>query len=145
MPGPPPKRSDHRRRRNKEGGEVEKLNVKNPEVDAPAAREGWHPLIADWYQSLIDSAQARYFEPSDWAHAQLIAYLFSNALIEKEQEDRKLPAMMIQTLFSEMSKLMTTEGERRRLRLEVERGNDGVDPDHAEVTSIMANYGRNLK
>lgn len=145
MPGPIPKRSEHRRRRNKEGGEVEKLNVKNPFVDMPDADESWHPMIIDWYNSLKESAQARMYEPSDHQHARLVAYLFSTALREKEQEDRKLPAMLLQTLFAEMSKLMTTEGERRRLRLEIERGNDGVDPDHAEVTSILAQYQEKFK
>ena len=48
--------------------------------------------------------------------------------------------MLLQTIFSEMSKLLTTEGERRRMRLEIERDNSGADKDRAEVTSIMAKY-----
>lgn len=140
MSGPVPKRSEHRRRRNKEGGEVETLNVKNPFVDMPAPDPEWHPLVHDWYVSLMESAQSRFYEPSDHQHARLLAHLLSTALREKEDEDRKLPAMLLQTIFSEMSKLLTTEGERRRMRLEIERGDSGADKDRAEVTSIMAKY-----
>lgn len=140
MPGPVPKRSDHRRRRNTDGGAVEKLHVKNPHVDMPTANPEWHPLVLDWYNSLAESMQSRLYEPSDHQHARLLAHLLSTALREKEEEDRKLPAMLLQTIFSEMSKLLTTEGERRRMRLEIERDDSGADKDRAEVTSIMAKY-----
>lgn len=140
MPGPVPKRSEHRKRHDNYGNVVEKLSVKNPHVDAPAPDDSWHPLVLDWYNSLAESAQSRYYEPSDWAHARILAHMLSSAFIEKEEEGKKFPAMLIQTTMSEMSKLLTTEGERRRMRLEIERDNSGADKDRAEVTSIMAKY-----
>ena len=48
--------------------------------------------------------------------------------------------MMLQTIFSEMGNLMTTEGARRRLRLELERAKAEDEKADAEVHSIMAQY-----
>ena len=60
MPGPIPKRSEERRRRNKEGGEVMKVNLADigaGEVDVPAPDENWHHVAYQLYMSLTQSGQ----------------------------------------------------------------------------------------
>jgi hypothetical protein len=49
MPGPVPKRSDQRRRRNKNDGPklVKASGGAAPEI--PPADEDWHPIAARWY------------------------------------------------------------------------------------------------
>lgn len=139
MPGPVPKRSDQRRRSNKDPMGVSKLPVSNPLVECPPVDESWHRLAKDWYLSLIESGQSFYYAASDWAHAVLVADLLSRELSAAD-EGGKPRAMMLQTIFSEMGNLMTTEGARRRLRLELERAKAEDEKADAEVHSIMAQY-----
>lgn len=124
--GPVPKRSDQRRRQNKEGGEVERVKVDGLTVEAPElAADDLEPLAVAWYRSLAESGQSRFYEPSDWFTAQLIARAISEFC-------RKPSAMMLSSLLSGASSLLVTEGDRRRLRLELERDSD----ESAEVTSL---------
>jgi len=127
--GPIPKRSDERIRRNKPDVPVEKLDaigiVQVPElgIDDP------HPFIVDFYESLKDSAQSRYYEPSDWQYARWLMYAMNDYI-----SGRKPSAVMFQSINTALSDLLITEGERRRVRLEIERGQSGQED--AQVTSI---------
>ncbi len=116
MPGPIPKRSEHRRRTNKDGGTIEKLQVSNPSVDQPDPDPSWHRAARNWYLSLAESGQAHYYEPADWQHAWLVAEILSREFALAE-DGGKLRAMMLQTVFGEMTNLLTTEGARRRFVL----------------------------
>lgn len=138
--GPAPKRSDMRVRRNKEN-EPEKVVVSKiaPEVKAPAEDPKWHISAKRWYRSLKKSGQAIFYEPSDWAYAQLAA-----DLLTIEMTATKPRAVMISRIQSMMDNLMTSEGARRRLRLELIReGASGGDDGNAPVIpiSLEAMYG----
>src|SRR5690606_5981412 len=73
--GPVPKREDERRRRNKNEDGIETTTVKVDEgpVKAPDVDTEWHPIAQEWFSSLRESAQSRFYEPSDWATAKYIA------------------------------------------------------------------------
>lgn len=137
MPGPVPKRSDQRRRRNKPAsGEVVSIVPSSPEdgvVDAPEADESWHPLMRDWFNSLKESGQAIFYEPSDWQTARIAAAVMSDGLNSGE-----LKATTLKEFNSMADSLMTTEGERRRLRVELQRGSEPSADD--ESVSVMADY-----
>ena len=130
MPGPPPKRSAERRRRNSPLAEtvhVPGLSVTHPEVD-----HRLHHLARDWYESLAQSGQAVYFEPSDWQAALVVARSLSKVLSAK-----KLSAVAFAAVWAAMGDLMTTEAARRRLRVEIER----VDaPDDDSGVTKMDDY-----
>jgi hypothetical protein len=98
-------------------------------VRVPAADRDWHPIAKRWYKSLKTSGQSAYYEPSDWATAQYVADLMSR-LLSKETPS----AEMVKAITPLMTSLVTTEGERRRVRLEIERGDAGP----AEVTAMDA-------
>jgi hypothetical protein len=129
--GPIPKRSEERRRRNKDDG---------PElIQAPAGTPGdlpdlpdsdplWHPIAADWYLSLRESGQSAFYEPSDWAMARYAAHVMSQVLLS----DRGPNGQLVAALNSVMSSLLTTEGDRRRARLELER----KKPAGAKLASV---------
>lgn len=136
--GPAPKRSDQRRRRNKEGGEVEKLHVIAEEVVRPEPNESWHYIALNWYNSLADSGQSIYYEPSDWQTAYITAELISAEFYD-HMDGRKIRPTMIAEVRALMTELLTTEAERRRVRLEVERA-QRQDNTEAEVVSIMKKY-----
>lgn len=118
--GPIPERSEARRRRNKNDdvGLVKAPSappVELPELPDPS--ELWHPIAKDWYLSLRESGQAAFYQPSDWAMARYAAELMSRGLLD----DRPPNGQYVAALNSVMASLLTTEGDRRRVRIELER------------------------
>lgn len=120
--GPVPKRSDQRVRRNKPDVAVEKVEsigvVAVPELgfDDP------HFLTVDLYRSLSESAQARFYEPSDYQIARSVLHF-----LDQQFKTSRPSGQMVQSLFSQLTDLLLTEGARRRVRLEVERAQAGGD------------------
>lgn len=101
-----------------------------PELPEPDAL--WHPIAADWYLSLRESGQAAFYQPSDWAVARYAADLMSKVLLSERGPNGQLVA----ALNSVMSSLLTTEGDRRRARMELERQKPGTVQTSASVTAI---------
>jgi hypothetical protein len=88
-----------------------------------------HPLAVAMYESLAKSGQAALMEPSDWEYARWVALVQSQAAARPS-------AMMLMAVDKMLANLLVTESERRRVRLELERG-PVVDPDEqAAVTSL---------
>lgn len=129
MPGPTPKRSAERRRRN----QVDVDSAPN----VPAVRLGPEPpewLVADglglfWYESLRTSGQAVYYTSSDWASAAIIAKAI-------DAFDKRPSAHMLAAILSGFSSLAATEGDRRRLRIELERVTHHDDDEDASVVAL---------
>lgn len=116
MPGPIPKRSEQRRRRNKpEGPKLTRISGA-AKVKPPAEDKTWHIAAKRWYRSLRHSGQHVFYEPSDWAYAQLAADMLSEEL--KQEKPR---AAVINQVMTMMDNLLTSEGARRRLRVELLR------------------------
>jgi hypothetical protein len=114
-----PKRSDQLIRRNKQDIPVEKLEVFGAVVAPPLGITDPHPIIREMYISLKESGQARYYEPSDWQYARFVMH-FADQLIKSARPS----GQMLATVQTMMSNLLMTEGDRRRVRLEVERTTD---------------------
>lgn len=150
MPGPPPKRSSQRRRRNETPGGIDSAaGAENVEIPEPG--RGWHRIARAWYLALADSGQARYYEPSDWSTAFLIAELMSRelkpqavgAVVLTRPDGTEVAkvvraavpvrAASLSSWLRAMTALMVTEGDRRRLRLELERPEEPRDPDVADM------------
>ncbi|MET7924733.1 hypothetical protein ABZT43_12205 [Streptomyces sp. NPDC005349] len=91
----------------------------------------WHPIATDWYLSLQKSGQAAFYQPSDWAMARYAAELMSRGLVS----DRPPNGQYVAALNSVMASLLTTEGDRRRARIELER-KPAVKQTPASVTAI---------
>ena len=161
MSGPIPKRESERRRRNTttESGvsnAVERLEVSDEEmsvrpVDMPAADPKWHPIATMLYESLGASGQRVFYEPSDWAIAHLAAESISRDLkpqfvgnnpVTGEPMVEKIPlkGASLSAYTKLFASLMATEGDRRRMRLELERGATMPAETEAEsnVVSIRA-------
>ncbi|WP_407285501.1 hypothetical protein [Streptomyces sp. BP-8] len=135
MPGPVPKRSDQRRRRNEPAGPapVKAEAGKTPAV--PRASGDWHPIAKRWFQSLKDSGQAQFYEQSDWLTAVYVAEAMSRNLGQS-----KFSAQLFQGVMSAMTDLLTTEGARRRARVELEREVSGEGPAEAARVTLMDAY-----
>ncbi|MFE0353592.1 hypothetical protein ACFYY9_26480 [Streptomyces nigra] len=132
--GPIPKRSEERRRRNKDDGPelVQAPSAPPAELpDLPEPDPNWHEIATDWYLSLRESGQAAFYQPSDWAVARYAAELMSRGL----SSDRPPNGQYVAALNSVMTSLLTTEGDRRRARIELERKKP-VQQAPASVTAI---------
>lgn len=136
--GPVPKRDDERIRRNLDPmGPVDKITVIGA-VIAPELELGEvHPLVSDLYASMQTSAQSKFFEDSDWQIARLAMHELNRHLTGP-----KPSAVFLQVLSSMLSSLLVTEGDRRRVRLEIDRNqNDG---QQAAVISIADRFRERL-
>lgn len=132
--GPVPKRSDQRIRRNKTEVPIDKVEaigvVRAPQLgfDDP------HHLTEDLFRSLSESAQSRYYEPSDYEMARSVLFF-----LDQQFKSPRPSAQMIAALFSQLTDLLITEGARRRVRLEVERQQGG-----AEVLDVADMFRKRL-
>lgn len=119
--GPIPERSEARRRRNKPDGpdliQAPNGTPDNLPDDLPDPDPMWHPIATKWFLSLRESGQAAFYQPSDWATAEYVADLMSRGLMGEKMPNGQYVA----ALNSLMSNLLTTEGDRRRARMELER------------------------
>src|SRR5690554_3147614 len=111
--GPVPKRSSERRRRNKDS-QVESV-VYVGSVEVPPAEGNWHPIAVGWYESLSESGQSQFFEPSDWAQARFVAEAMT-----KNLESSRFSSELFKAILAGMANLLTSEAARRRVRLEIE-------------------------
>lgn len=134
MPGPLPKRSDQKVRRNKEVIDIDTVQVSG-EVEVPELNlENPHHMVEDFWESLTESAEAIYYEPSDWQYARWTLHWMDHTL-----KASKPSAMLIQTINASLTELLVSEGSRRRLRMEVER-----NKEQAEVVDIASVYRERL-
>lgn len=136
--GPIPKRSSERRRRNAVPGET-RVTFED-EVKVPPPPPKLHPIARRLYVALTESGQAEFFEPSDWEVARFAAELTSRALgkdhaylwrhwhqcddkkCKCEIPDGEVNPKSIDAIWKLWQSLMMTETERRRARVEIERG-----------------------
>ena len=121
LTGPIPKRDEQRagHTTKAESEAITKIRMEG-EVQKPDLRrfpgQITHPVARGFWDSLEHSGQAVYWEPSDWMVA-----LTALSLLDKQLwADKKSPTM-IAACWQMLSSIAVTEGERRRLRLEVER------------------------
>ena len=82
----------------------------------PPPDDGWCDEATEWYESLAESAQAIYYEPSDWQVARIVAQELTDYLsLAPEQRGASKLRVITQT----MDKLLVTHGSRMRAHIEV--------------------------
>lgn len=154
--GPIPKRSEDRIRRNVPGSETAAGIIGVTKGEARGGKPfpcpgDWHPLAKKWYRSLNQSGIAAYYEQSDWAQALIIGnelsvYLYSGMVTYTDSDGEehsyiKRNGQVLTALLNAMASLGATEGERRRMRIELEKPKLKEVP--ASVTAIE-NYKKAL-
>lgn len=159
MPGPVPKRSQERRRRNKGGDagmEVETLEVDLGEVVAPEPRPWWEDTVKEFFTSFIDSAQSQFYEPSDWQVLMMVCEQLDREVKPKpivtgEGENQTvtmmrvpMPGSKMTSILKALSTLMATEGDRRKLRLEIERNNAKAELDPSNMPANVVALRQDL-
>ena len=140
MSGPVPNRSEDlarpRERKGKDIVPVTKGELRK--VRIPAADSKWHPIAKRLYNSLKVSGQADFYQQSDWALAWSICEDLS--VYKQPRYDRitgeeyyKRSGQMLQTIYTAMERLLVTEGDRRRVRIEL----SAPEPE-AESAAVLA-------
>lgn len=153
--GPIGKRAEDRmgHRSRAELAQVKAVVLDAPEPVAQAGDDDWHPIAKRWYDSLKESGQRRWYEPSDWAVAYLIAESISRDLSPQfvgfaqsgrdettaEYATIPLKGASLSAYLKAMGNLLTTEGDRRRASIELHRAT-AVDADHESSVTAMADY-----
>ncbi|ALA48115.1 minor tail protein [Mycobacterium phage Phlei] len=123
--GPIGKRDEERVRRNKPDTPTETVVVHGavqiPELGDISYFGETHPLVIDLYESIKKSAAVRFYEPTDWQYARLTLFTLNQELINAQHHGKPVGAMKLTAINQMLSSLLLTEGDRRRVRLEVER------------------------
>lgn len=126
MPGPVPNRSDdlNRPRARKGGNQQEVTKGVAREVVIPSADPTWHKIARMLWDSLTTSGQSDFYQDSDWAFAYAIcddlSYYKTPFKTKDGVEYIKRSGQFAQTLYSAMDRLLVTEADRRRVRIELE-------------------------
>jgi hypothetical protein len=150
--GPPPKRSDKRLGHvSKAQKAVEKAPGASG-VKRPPAKADWHPLAKRWFQSLARSGQSEYYEPADWETAWVLAESMSREfkpqVVGTTSDGEPIWAEVpprgtaLSAWRQMMSALLVTEGDRRRVGLELQR--EAAKEAEADV-SELDEYRRRLQ
>ncbi len=135
--GPVPKRSDQRRRVNKPPI-IEQSLVAGGAPVIPEADPAWGAMAAEWYASLPVSGQSVLYSQADWVQAKVLAGILDRLLGQEE-----INAALFGQWLRGSAELMTTEGARRRLRIELARAN--VDEEAKPDVSELDSYRRRLR
>ena len=132
--GPVPKRTEslngHRSKDELAGSKVTKA-LGADDVSQPEPDPDWHPIARRLWDSLAESGQSRFYEPSDWA----VAYSLMDDLSYYKSSSKR-SGQMLATIMSAMSSLLVTEGDRRRVQIELARPN-AEDSEESTKVAVM--------
>ena len=83
-------------------------------VTVPREKTDWVPDAKRWFKSLKTSGQADFFQDSDWA----LAVFLCDEITYYRGNARRSPEML-KTILSGMEKLLTSEADRLKARVEL--------------------------
>lgn len=141
MSGPVPNHSDDLARpRERKGGDVQPVSTgERRKVVIPRADKDWHPIARMIWDSMKTSGQTDFYQQSDWAYAYSICddiSFYKKPMTAKDgTEYHKRSPEMLKALNTAMERLLLTEGDRRRARIELAEPEPETEP--ASVTAIQ--------
>lgn len=138
--GPVPNRSDDlaRPRERKGGDNTAVTKGSSRPATIPQANEGWHPIALMLWNSTLESGQTDFYESSDYAFLYSVCEDLS---YYKNAPNGKRSGQMLVAIYGAFERLLLTEGDRRRVRLELQGEDTG--PDEA-VAQVMGDYEKRL-
>lgn len=139
MPGPIPKPDAQLQRpRTRKGKEIVPTTVgeRKPVLDKPEPDPSWHPLAIGLYGSVENSGQSEFYQESDWwvlffVCESISHYLKPTVWVDDsgvERTSTKRNGQILSAINSAMTSLLLTEGDRRRVRMELQAPPE-VQPD----------------
>lgn len=134
-PGPVPKRSEDRIRRNKPEYEITRIEAEGTVEQPDLGFDDPHPITVELWESMAQSAQAEYYEPTDWAYAKFVLHHADQLL-----KNSRPSAQMFQGITSSFGDLLMSEGSRRRVAMEIER-----NKAKAQIIDISAEFRERME
>ena len=117
--GPIPKRTGqgHRTTVARKAKTVQTVRVGGGrEVQIPAPDPEWHPIATMIWEAAAESGEAVFYEPSDWAVLYSVCDDVSHYKSRKQRSGQ-----MLASINTMLTSLLLTEGDRRRVQIELER------------------------
>lgn len=100
------------------------------DVRVPHGDGAWHPNAKRLYDSLRTSGQADFYQNSDWAYAYFLCDEISAYL---NATGRGRSAVMFASLLTGIDKLLATEADRRKARIELQ-----APPEESTPAAVVA-------
>ena len=132
--GPIPKRTDEKVRHVKEADKPSSAPAGDP-VEWTESLPHWHPIAADWYESLARSGQAVYYQQSDVQFAVYVAEAMSRPLAGKS-----MSGQLFSSITGALSSLLVTEADRRRVQIELEKATDAEAEAEVIALELYSSY-----
>jgi hypothetical protein len=143
--GPVPKRTEllkgHGAAKARSVTKIEALPDTKADPPSPANPK-WLPEVQRLYDSLAESPMAQIFFSTDWAFAYLNCEVLNIALTSRNPTTGQLNATMISNCMANFARLGVTEGDRRRLGVELEQADSSQEETRL---AIMEKYRRRLR
>ena len=112
-------------------GELRPVTIPDPDPE-------WHPVATMFYNSARTSGQSDWYQDSDWA----VLWLTCSEIDRYIRHSTKQSAFLLQTILDASSRLLFTEADRRRLRLELSEVELAPVVDLAEVALSRYREGK---
>lgn len=140
--GPIPKRSDEGDRRTiarkqQQPGGITKATA-GEHVSIPDPDPDWHPIARMIWDAAHESGQSKFYESSDWA----VIYSLCDDLSYYKKMGRR-SAQMLASINSMLTSLLFTEGDRRRVQIELDRKTD--EELKSAGVALMEDFARQRK
>lgn len=131
MPAVRKREEELARPRERKGGDVQPVthgDLKPVTWDKPADPQ-WHEIARDIYESARTSGQADYYQDSDWAVlywlcSEISYHITPQTWIDKDTGEERTKArsgQYLASIMSSLNSLILTEGERRKVRIELQK------------------------
>ncbi|GIE98941.1 hypothetical protein [Paractinoplanes rishiriensis] len=136
--GPVPNRSeDLARPRERKGKDIVTVTkgVARPSW-IPDPDPGWHPIARQLWDALAVSGQSDFYQQSDWA----LAFSLCDDLSHYKNSPKR-SGQMLQTIYAAMERLLVAEGDRRRVRIELD---EPQDTGESAAVLAIADYRKEL-
>lgn len=134
VPGRPPNRSDDlsRERDANRRGRAPVTKGLMREVVVPEANPNWHPIARMMYAAAQNSGMLDFYQQTDWAMIYSLMDDLSDMKYRRIKYGR-VNGQELAVIYSSLSALGFTEGDRRRMRIELESPHEDEGPDAAVV------------
>lgn len=137
--GPIPNRSgDMSRERDAHTGgraEIRKGELKPREFYAPDPN--WHPTCQRIWNSLPDSGMFEFTQNTDFALLWSLLEDLSNAKIRADKNDKPISAMLITAVYNQLNNFGFSEGDRRKMRIELEEPAEEETVEQAAIETYQ--------
>jgi hypothetical protein len=115
-------------------------------VTIPEPDDEWHPAAGVWYSSLAESGQSAFYTSSDWATAWMVAEQISREFKPKPMRigdetvlvEAPVTGAGMAAFLRACAVLLVTEGDRRRVAMELQKPPVASEQERAPVTTLAA-------